>query len=158
MARGRRVTLAVLAPLAGIVHPLSQVPDPLYAGGALGLGVALHPDHLPDERVIALAPCSGRVSSAMPHAVVLDAGGRSVLLHLGVGPRHDPLWSDALTMPGRQVSSGQPVLVYTPGAILEAGGSPLVPVVALRAHPPDVVRMVVPGERVEAGQTLLLWS
>lgn len=147
--------------MSGTVVPLSEVPDPVYAEGLLGPGLAIAPDD-PDGpgRSLALAPCAGRVSAAHPHAVTLDPDiGRSLLLHLGVGNRRLQVDAfDTLTMPGRHVRQGQPVLVWSPADLRSAGGSTLTPVVAMRADPVCLVHLVGPGDRVEEGQPLLLWS
>lgn len=36
-------TLTLLAPVEGVVIPLNEVPDPVFAGLALGDGIALDP-------------------------------------------------------------------------------------------------------------------
>lgn len=157
----RRTTAHVVAPLSGTVVALADVPDPVYADGVLGPGLAIRPD-LPaaPARSLAVAPCAGRVSSVYPHAVLIEPGGdRSVLLHLGVaGARPAADVFDALTSPGRHVQVGQPVLSWSPHTVEAAGGSVLVHVVALRAAAADVVQVVGAGDSVREGQTVLLWS
>ena len=41
-------TVTLHAPLAGVVLPLSAVPDPVFAGGLMGQGLAIEPQHWPD--------------------------------------------------------------------------------------------------------------
>jgi len=75
-------TLEILAPVSGRVLPLSQVPDPVFASGALGDGAAIDPT---DTTV--RAPCDGIVVvvHAARHAVALGGpGGEEILLHVGV--------------------------------------------------------------------------
>ena len=72
----------VLAPVAGLVRPLSEVPDPVFAAEMVGAGVAIEPDGgLAD----AVSPVAGTVLKLHPHAfVVLTPEGTGVLVHLGI--------------------------------------------------------------------------
>jgi multiphosphoryl transfer protein len=74
--------LVLKAPLSGVVVPLDQVPDPVFAGKMVGDGVSIDP-----ITSSLTAPCDGRVvqlhSSA--HAVTLSAaGGVEILMHIGL--------------------------------------------------------------------------
>ncbi|SMF18397.1 phosphocarrier protein FPr [Azospirillum oryzae] len=74
------ITLA--APLAGWAMPLSEVPDPAFAQGLVGTGMAIDPT-VNDLR----SPCDGIVLSvhrARHACTVRAASGAEVLLHLGV--------------------------------------------------------------------------
>ncbi|MFP5515115.1 MAG: phosphoenolpyruvate--protein phosphotransferase [Alphaproteobacteria bacterium] len=74
------ITLA--APLAGWAMPLDEVPDPAFAQGLVGAGMAIDPT-VNELR----SPCDGVVLSVhrARHACTLRAaGGAEVLLHLGV--------------------------------------------------------------------------
>lgn len=74
------ITLA--APLAGWAMPLSEVPDPAFAQGLVGTGMAIDPT-VNELR----SPCDGTVLSvhrARHACTVRTAGGAEVLLHLGV--------------------------------------------------------------------------
>ena len=74
--------LRVLAPLPGRVLPLSEVPDPVFAGAMVGPGAAVDPPRGP---VQAVAPVDGRIAKLHPHAfVVVTSSGRGVLVHLGI--------------------------------------------------------------------------
>lgn len=162
MANDPRTTTQVVAPLGGTVVALRTVPDPVFADGVIGPGLAILPDD-PDEadaaRIVVVAPCSGFMASVYPHAVVvaLDAD-RAVLVHLGVDT--DGLASacfDVAVEEGETVTSGQPLLGWSPGCVRAAGRSVLCPVVALQARPDDVAILVGPGDRVAEGQALLIW-
>ncbi|AMR76731.1 phosphoenolpyruvate--protein phosphotransferase [Cupriavidus nantongensis] len=75
-------TLLLLAPLRGVLLPLAAVPDPVFAEGLFGEGVAIDP--LGDTLV---APCDGVVLhlAATGHALTLQAPcGAQVLLHVGI--------------------------------------------------------------------------
>lgn len=161
MPRRGRPTLDVLAPMAGTVRPIARVQDPVFAGQVLGPGVALVP-HEPeaDERLVVVAPCAGRVVSAYPHAVVVQADDeRSVLVH--VGERTAGLGDDGFALAvrdGEWVTAGHPVLAWTPARVRAAEGSTLTPVVALQARAEDVAAAVADGDAVDEGQLLLRWS
>ncbi|NOV23343.1 phosphoenolpyruvate--protein phosphotransferase [Cupriavidus necator] len=75
-------TLLLRAPLSGVLQPLAAVPDPVFAEGLFGDGVAIDP--LSDTVV---APCDGVVLhlAATGHALTLQAScGAQVLLHVGI--------------------------------------------------------------------------
>ena len=62
--------------------PLSETPDPVFAGEMVGPGVAIDPD--PGETTV-VSPIAGKVVKVHPHAfVVLGADGVGVLVHLGI--------------------------------------------------------------------------
>jgi phosphocarrier protein FPr len=75
-------TLDLKAPLTGVVIPIEQVPDPVFAQKMVGEGVSIDPlsDHL-------LAPCDGEVVHLHPasHAVTIrTVGDLEVLVHIGL--------------------------------------------------------------------------
>ncbi len=74
--------LALVSPLKGRLVALGEVPDPMFALGMMGDGVAVEPG-LGEVR----APCAGRVVSVhrRGHAVKLQtAGGAQILVHVGL--------------------------------------------------------------------------
>ncbi len=74
--------LMLRAPISGVVLPLAAVPDPVFATGTFGDGVAIDP--LSGTLV---APCDGTVIHLAPtgHALTLEAPcGAQVLLHVGI--------------------------------------------------------------------------
>lgn len=96
--------LTLVSPIKGIVVPLAEVPDPVFAEGALGQGIALDP--LGD---CLHAPLAGEViqCARTHHAFTLRSdAGVEVLIHLGL---------DTVTLEGRGiepcVSVGQRVEV-----------------------------------------------
>lgn len=75
-------TLAIKAPLSGILVPLDQVPDPVFSQKMVGDGIAIDP-----TSEVLLAPCGGEVVQMHPagHAVTLRSPeGVEVLLHIGI--------------------------------------------------------------------------
>jgi sugar PTS system EIIA component len=72
--------LSVLAPVGGVVVPLADVPDAVFAEEIVGPGLAIEPDDaatMASRRISAaqavLAPISGRVAKLMPHAFVITS-------------------------------------------------------------------------------------
>ncbi len=148
--------LIVLAPVAGTVRLLVDVPDPVFATAMVGPGVAIEP-----VDGVVVAPVTGVVVAAHPHAVAIRADGesaRDVLVHLGVdtvglGGEGFAL----LVAAGERVEAGAPVVRWSPDAVRGAGLSALCPVVALQAGG-GVRPLVGPGVEVAAGDPLLAWA
>jgi phosphotransferase system HPr (HPr) family protein len=103
--------LTLSAPLSGPVLTLAKVPDPVFASGAMGDGIAIDP--LNDTLH---APCAGLVVhvARTGHAITLRAdNGAELLLHLGLDTVE--LQGEGFSMlvkEGARVSNGQPLLRY----------------------------------------------
>ena len=68
------------APVAGKVVALAEVPDQVFASGAMGSGLAV----IPSEGKV-YAPLSGTLVSVMPHAFgIRSDSGVEVLVHIGL--------------------------------------------------------------------------
>jgi glucose-specific phosphotransferase system IIA component len=126
------VALKVTAPLAGTAVPLSDVPDPVFAEGIVGPGVAVRPD--PGARTAA-APIAGVLAKVKPHAfVVVSPDGRGVLVHLGIDTVS--LGGDGfavLAAEGAAVEVGDAIIEWDPVAVEAGGRSAICPVIALDA-------------------------
>jgi sugar PTS system EIIA component len=148
------VALVVTAPLAGAALMLRDVPDPVFAAGLVGPGLAIDPH---EDATIAVAPMAGRLVKLMPHAfVVIDSIGRAVLVHLGIDTVS--LGGDGFVVladEGQQVAAGEPVVRWDPVSVTERGLSPICPVVALGA-PAEVIGDPVSGD-VPLGGALFTW-
>ena len=101
--------LTLGAPLSGPVLALRSVPDPVFASGAMGDGIAIDP--LNDTLH---APCAGQVIQVARtgHAITLRAAnGAELLLHLGLDTVELQGEGFALLVKeGQQVRAGQPLL------------------------------------------------
>jgi phosphoenolpyruvate-protein phosphotransferase len=72
----------LVAPLTGVLVPIEQVPDPVFAQKMVGEGISIDP--LSDRL---LAPCDGVIAQLHPshHAITIrTADGLEVLLHIGL--------------------------------------------------------------------------
>lgn len=144
------------SPLAGTVHPLSAVPDAVFAGEMVGAGVAVEPTGT--GPVLVVSPVDGTLVKLHPHAfVVLAASGTGILVHLGIDTVR--LKDDGFTLhaeEGAAVAAGDPVVTFDPDAVRAGGLSALCPVVVLDAAPGSVP---TPAEgAVEAGGVLFTWG
>jgi PTS system N-acetylglucosamine-specific IIC component len=120
----------VLAPLAGRLVALEDVPDATFAQGIVGPGIAIDP---PRQVVEAVAPVSGKVMKLWPHAyVILTSDNVGVLVHLGLDTVQ--LQGEGFTVlveEGAQVEVGQPMVTFDVPAVEAAGRNPIIPVVVM---------------------------
>lgn len=151
------MTVAVVAPCAGRVLPLSQTPDPVFSTEMMGPGVSIDPDPGPDSGVATVvAPIAGTVMVVHPHAfVVMGAENVAVLVHLGIDTvRLKGEGFEVLTEKGASVEAGDPMVRWNPSAIAERHGlSTMVPVVAME-RPQGTVPAPEPGATAVAGEVL----
>ncbi|MCL3778012.1 MULTISPECIES: PTS glucose transporter subunit IIA [unclassified Actinomyces] len=150
------MTLDVAAPLAGRVLALDDVPDPVFAGRFVGPGLAVDPDRTERTDVTAVAPVSGTIAKAHPHAfIVTTEGGPAILVHLGldtVGLAGRGF--DVHVREGDAVAAGDPVVTWNPAGIEEGGLSPVVPVIVLEGDE-ESLGLTAPGTHLAAGDVLL---
>lgn len=73
--------LTLFAPVSGVVVPLDDVPDPVFAERMVGDGVSIDP--VSQEL---LAPCDATVIQVhrAKHALTLDANGVEIVMHIGL--------------------------------------------------------------------------
>lgn len=141
------------APLSGAVVPLSDVPDEGFASGAVGKGIAIDPS---GDTVI--APADAKVIMTFPtgHAVGLRLDdGVDILVHIGI---------DTVGMEGKgftvhvdkgdMVRRGDPLVTFTRSAIIEAGCSPVTPVLVVN-HRKFATVDPVASDDVDVGDNLI---
>ena len=122
-----RGVLTLVAPVSGVVVPLDQVPDPVFAQRLAGDGIAIDP--LSDEIV---APCEADVRQVhrAGHAVTLDAAGLEIVIHVGLdtvqlkGEGFRPL-----VKAGDRVRAGEPLLRFDADSVARRARSLLTEVV-----------------------------
>ncbi|WP_402463044.1 PTS sugar transporter subunit IIA [Isoptericola aurantiacus] len=144
--------LTVVAPVAGRVVAVTDVPDPVFAEGIVGPGTAVEPTGSD-----AVAPVAGRLVKLHPHAFVVQASeGPAVLVHLGIDTVE--LRGTGFTLhaaEGDQVRTGQRIVSWDPQAVRDGGRSAVCPVVVLEASPDAVALLADPGTDVGPGTPLL---
>ena len=147
------LTTELMAPLAGSVVALSDVPDPVFGKGIMGPGIAIVP-----SGDTAYAPGAGVVVAAQPtgHAfgLLLDSGVE-VLIHVGLDTVK--LKGEGFTVhvaKGDRVAAGSPLVTFD-RSVIEAAGYPLItPVVILNAKKFGGVESVASGE-ISVGEPVL---
>lgn len=149
------MTLQVLAPVPGRVAAMEAVPDPVFAQGLVGPGIALVPDE--DGPQEAVAPIAGRILKLHPHAfVIATESGPGVLVHLGI----DTVGLDGegftlLRAEGDTVEAGDPVISWDPAGVRGHGLDAVVPVVVMNLNDPQIEVLTAIGERTVRGGPLL---
>ncbi|WNK60442.1 PTS beta-glucoside transporter subunit IIABC (plasmid) [Pantoea agglomerans] len=143
----------ILSPMTGTVLGLGQIPDPTFASGLLGQGVAIIPS---DNKVI--APFAGEVASLFQtrHAIgLLSHSGIELLIHVGIDTvRLDGKPFTAHVQVGDAFRAGDLLLEFDRQAILDAGYDLATPIIITNSDEyPEV--MTVAGTAVTAGTPLL---
>ena len=149
--------LILMAPVDGVVVPLADVPDPVFAEGTLGDGVALDP-----LEASLVAPCDGEIvqCARTAHAVTLRSdSGVELLIHLGLDTVNLDGAGIALRVAtGQRVRAGEPLLTFdadrlaqgamsliTPRGVADGAGWQIADRASERA-----------GQRVRRGEPLLI--
>ena len=152
------MTLRVLAPVAGTVLALKDVPDPVFSEAIVGPGIAVDPAGAEVSEV--RAPVAGTIMKFHPHAFVLVAeGGRGVLVHLGLDTVQ--LGGEGFTLHAAEkdtVEAGQLLVTWSPEKVAAGGRSPVTPVIALEGTAEALTTAVAPGDTVTAGDELFTWA
>lgn len=123
-------TVKLRQPLEGTVVALSEVPDPTFAQGIMGPGLAIEP--IGDTVV---APADGTIGATFEtsHAVALVLeDGTELLIHVGidtVGMKGDGF--QTLVQKGQKVTAGTPLLRFDLKKIEAAGHPSITPVIVL---------------------------
>lgn len=144
-------SLTVLAPIAGAVVPLSDVPDPVFAGQMVGSGAAVEPPA--GEAFDVVSPVAGKVVKLLPHAfVVVEQSGRGVLTHVGIDTvKLKGEGFELFIAQGDTVAAGEPIMHVDPTAALAAGYSMVSPVVVLDTKPDTATLQAVGAVAAGAG-------
>ena len=145
---------AVCAPVSGRVVALSDVADPVFSQGMLGVGVAIKP-----VGDVAFSPVAGTVIAEVKsrHALLIKAqSGAEVLLHVGL---------DSVTLGGAgfrqlvrkgdEVGAGVPLLRFDRVLMAERGLDDTVVVTVTNPDSFERVEPVCPGDEVRAGAVVL---
>src|SRR5471032_2566073 len=103
--------LQLLAPLSGVLMPLDQVPDPVFASRVIGDGLCIDP-----TTKTLCAPLAGVISNVQTsgHAVsITDDHGVQVLMHIGLDTvQLQGKGFTALVREGERVTVGQALIEF----------------------------------------------
>ncbi|WP_294159261.1 beta-glucoside-specific PTS transporter subunit IIABC [uncultured Selenomonas sp.] len=117
----------LVAPVAGKVVPLENVPDEAFAAGILGKGIAIEPS---EGRVV--APADATVTTLFPtgHAIgLITDKGAEILIHIGMDTvKLEGKYFKAHVNQGDKVKKGQLLIEFEPEKIKEAGYPVVTPV------------------------------
>lgn len=119
--------VTVTSPLEGRAVPISEIPDPVFSTGVVGDGIAIEPTSntvvCPADATVVTAPDSGHA-----FGLRLDSGVE-LLIHVGIDTVElGGKGFDVKVKAGDHVSAGQPLVVFDPTVIDEAGYSKITPV------------------------------
>jgi len=146
-------SLDIIAPLSGVLVPLSSVPDPVFAKKMVGDGISIDP-----TSAELLAPVSGIVTllhNAHHALTITTSEGIEVLLHIGIdtvmqkGKGFTPKVKQ-----GDSVQVGQPLIVFDADLIACKARSLLTQI--LIANGEKVLRMTAQSGLVQAGKSIIL--
>jgi phosphoenolpyruvate-protein phosphotransferase len=145
--------LLLLSPLSGWSTPLNEVPDPVFAGGMLGDGLAVDP-----TGATLHAPCDGEIITVADtrHALTLRAhGGAEILLHIGIDTVGlGGVGFEAHVRPGLRVAAGERLISFDLDLIARRAKSLLTPVLVMETGGFKVVRRTA-GCELAVGEVLM---
>jgi len=147
-------TLSLLAPVSGIVVPLEEVPDPVFAQRLVGDGIAIEP--LAQQLV---APCDGRVSQVhrAGHALTLSASGIEILIHVGLDTvKLNGKGFTATVKAGDEVRAGDPLMTFDADFIATHARSLMSPMLVTSMDRVSSLRSRTGAGRVTAGRDVVL--
>ena len=117
-------TLRLLSPLSGVRAPVTAVPDPVFAEGMVGPGLAIEPQRTQTQTVV--APADGVIGALHPHAFALELSeGRTILVHLGIDTVG--LAGSGFTLHvegGQTVRAGDHLITWSPSTCTPPGSRP----------------------------------
>lgn len=144
----------ITSPMPGFVHLLSDVPDPVFAQGVVGPGLALEPIGAGGQDVV--APIPGRIAKLHPHAFVIASGDVTVLVHLGIDTvQLNGAGFVTHAAEGDEVRAGDVLITWQPDEVRSGGRSAICPVVVLDNSAEDLTTLVEPENMVSPGDALL---
>ncbi|ATQ44126.1 phosphoenolpyruvate--protein phosphotransferase [Caulobacter mirabilis] len=148
------VQIVLVSPLDGWVAPLTETPDPVFAGRMLGDGVAIDPT---GSRLH--APCAGRIASIhrARHAVTLvTPEGAEILMHLGLDTvALGGEGFEVLVEEGATVAAGQPLLAFDLDRLSQSAPSLMTPVIVANGEAFAIERREI-DHRIKVGEPLMI--
>lgn len=149
-------TFDIQAPVDGVLVALDAVPDPVFAEGALGDGLAIDP--LGDTLH---APFAGEIAQCArtAHAVTLrGTNGVELLIHLGLDTVNlDGAGLELLVEVGQRVEIGEPLLRFDADHVARQAMSLITPLVVAEPAGWHLAPLDTPrsGETVRRGEVIM---
>ncbi|WP_110666113.1 phosphoenolpyruvate--protein phosphotransferase [Salinicola halophilus] len=147
-------TQTLLAPMRGVVVPLDEVPDPVFAGAAMGPGIAIDP--LDDTLH---APCEGEIvhCARTHHALTLrGTDGSEWLMHIGLDTVDlNGKGFEMRVTEGDRVAAGQALCRFDVDRLAQDATALITPLVLTNADGRQIEWRAAPGTIVELGAELL---
>ena len=147
----------VLAPVAGNVIALGDVPDPVFSSGVMGKGCGIDP-----SGEVVYAPVSGTLSvigAPNFHAVgLVGDDGAEILIHVGVDTVE--MKGDGFTVfaeKNAHVKAGEPLLSFSKKKIVAAGHATTVIIALTNTDDLASVELVKTGAS-EAGEKVIAFQ
>ncbi|MEM1503560.1 glucose-specific PTS transporter subunit IIBC [Domibacillus sp. 8LH] len=133
-----------VAPISGELLPITEVPDPVFAGKMMGDGFAIKPN---DGTVV--SPVNGKIINVFPtkHAIGINAdSGREILIHFGIDTvKLNGEGFEALVSEGDEVKAGQPLLKVDLDYIAKNATSTITPIIFTNLAEGQSVTVEKPG-------------
>ncbi|WP_042357575.1 glucose-specific PTS transporter subunit IIBC [Bacillus rubiinfantis] len=115
-------------PIKGVIMPITEVPDLVFAEKMMGDGFAIVP-----EEGIVVSPVDGKITNlfATKHALgILSTNGREILIHVGLDTVNlKGVGFESLVAENTEVKQGQPLLKFDIAYIKEHAKSTITPIV-----------------------------
>lgn len=146
--------IEVYSPLSGQLVDWSQVEDEAFASGAMGPGVAIEPDN-----GVVVSPVQGVIMTVTPsrHAIsIVSTEGLEILIHVGIntvklkGKGFEPKVNE-----GQEVQIGDPLLIFEPEHIREAGYAATTMVIITNAADYREVKPVQSQQTIQASTSII---
>lgn len=148
----------IKAPVSGIIHPLSSVPDETFSQEILGPGLAMMPTD--SDKVMVYAPAPGLIRNIHPHAFVLQVCEYAALLvHLGIDTfRANGGIFNPLVKEGRYVTTRNAIIEWDLAATRAANFEHWVMITVLgsKGAPLSVEMTSQQGDLVALGQEIFV--
>ncbi|MFV0558621.1 MAG: PTS system trehalose-specific EIIBC component [Enterococcus sp.] len=146
-------TTKVHAPLTGILHPLKDAKDEVFAQGVMGQGVVIHPS---DGKLV--APFDGKISLLFPtkHAIgLVSEEGVEVLIHIGIDTVElNGKHFTAFVKQGESVKQGDLLVEFDVAAIENAGYVSQTPIIVTNTNQFQVTPLAQ-TQAVQAGDVII---
>lgn len=134
----------ILSPLTGNAIALENVPDPTFANGILGLGIAIEPS---DGKII--APADGTIGTLFDthHAVGLNLdNGVELLIHIGINTVElNGEGYTAHVSEGERVKKGQLLITFDKQLIASKGYNIVTPIIVTNSDDYSDIKQIASG-------------